>query len=227
MRVVTSGFYTPRAIGMLSSSMLPFVLFTAGAVALLLWAEASGSRRIAWLAKPAASLGFVAGALSHADLAQSYDRFVVLALVLSLVGDVFLLVKHARAFLFGLGAFLLAHLCFAVAFFAHGVATFVVACGLVAFGLAAALVWRWLSPYVPGSMRAPVLAYVTVITAMVALAAGATAAGGSPRILAGAFAFYLSDLAVARDRFVQASVVNRMWGLPLYYAAQLTLAATI
>ena len=69
--------------------------------------------------------------------------------------------------------------------------------------------------------------HIRAFTAMVSLAAGATAAGGSPRMLAGAFAFYLSDLSVARDRFVREALVNRLWGLPLYYAAQLCLAATI
>jgi hypothetical protein len=31
---------------------------------------------------------------------------------------------------------------------------------------------------------------------------------------------------VARDRFVSHQFVNRAWGLPLYYAAQLLLATT-
>jgi hypothetical protein len=39
-------------------------------------------------------------------------------------------------------------------------------------------------------------------------------------------AFYLSDLAVARDRFVARAFVNRLWGLPLYYAAQILFAVS-
>jgi len=31
----------------------------------------------------------------------------------------------------------------------------------------------------------------------------------------------VSDLSVARDRFVSRSFSNRAWGLPLYYAAQI------
>jgi hypothetical protein len=34
----------------------------------------------------------------------------------------------------------------------------------------------------------------------------------------------VSDLFVARDRFVQPGFVNRLLGLPLYYAAQAMLA---
>jgi len=44
-------------------------------------------------------------------------------------------------------------------------------------------------------------------------------------IRAGAVLFWLSDLAVARDRFVRPGFVNPLVGLPLYYAAQLLLAS--
>jgi hypothetical protein len=46
-------------------------------------------------------------------------------------------------------------------------------------------------------------------------------------VLIGAVAFYVSDLAVARQRFVRQQVLNRLWGLPLYYGAQLLLASSI
>ena len=42
--------------------------------------------------------------------------------------------------------------------------------------------------------------------------------------MAAAVAFYLSDVSVARDRFVAPGFGNRIWGLPLYYAAQLLFA---
>jgi uncharacterized membrane protein YhhN len=43
----------------------------------------------------------------------------------------------------------------------------------------------------------------------------------------GACAFFASDLAVARERFVVHSVANKLWGLPAYYAGQLLLAWSI
>ena len=43
----------------------------------------------------------------------------------------------------------------------------------------------------------------------------------------GAVAFFLSDLAVARDRFVAKGWVNRVWGLPLYYFGQVLLATSV
>jgi uncharacterized membrane protein YhhN len=72
-----------------------------------------------------------------------------------------------------------------------------------------------------------VRAYVVVISAMVASAAGAFGADGGPALLAGAAGFFASDLAVARERFVAPSFTNKLWGLPLYYASQLLLASTV
>ena len=44
------------------------------------------------------------------------------------------------------------------------------------------------------------------------------------RIPLGAALFIVSDVAVARQTFVQAAFANRLWGLPLYYGGQLLLA---
>src|SRR5207253_7635336 len=124
----------------------------------------------------------------------------------------------------GLGAFLVGHLLFAAAFVARGVSPPVAAVAAAAAAVAAVPVARWLLPHVKGGMRAPVLAYMTAISAMVSLAAGSFAFRPAPLLLGGALAFYFSDLSVARDRFVQPGFVNRLWGIPLYYGAQLLFA---
>ena len=68
---------------------------------------------------------------------------------------------------------------------------------------------------------------MTTITVMIVLAAGAAAKVRNPTIFLGAAMFYVSDLSVARDKFVAPGLVNRLWGLPLYYAAQFVLAWTV
>jgi uncharacterized membrane protein YhhN len=73
-------------------------------------------------------------------------------------------------------------------------------------------------------MKAPVIAYMVVISAMVALSIGTVALLGNALIVVGAVAFYLSDISVARERFVASTWTNRAWGLPLYFGAQLVLA---
>ena len=75
-------------------------------------------------------------------------------------------------------------------------------------------------------MAGPVRTYMLVIGIMSALACGVTAAGGPWAVAVGALAFTASDISVARDRFVRHQFINRAWGLPLYYAAQLLLAKT-
>ena len=55
-----------------------------------------------------------------------------------------------------------------------------------------------------------------IITAMVAMAMGTTVATGDARVAIGAVMFFVSDLSVARDKFVAPGFGNRAWGLPLY-----------
>ena len=43
----------------------------------------------------------------------------------------------------------------------------------------------------------------------------------------GALLFYLSDLFVARHRFVTTEFLNRGFGLPIYYAGQVLIALSI
>lgn len=207
--------------------MLPWVLLTGVAVAGLLLAEARGSRAGKWIAKPLASTGFVATALAAGATESAYGVAVLVALVLSWLGDVLLIPKARGAFLAGLASFLLGHVAFAVAFVVHGVSLAALVAAAVVVVAPAALALRWLGPHVPPAMRAPVRAYVTVISGMVACAVGAAAAGAPAALLPGALCFYASDLAVARERFVQNTFWNKAWGLPLYYGAQLLLASTV
>ncbi len=180
-----------------------------------------------WAFKPLASTGFVLSALGHGALDGPYGRRVLLALALSWWGDVLLIPKAKRAFLAGLGAFLLGHLAYAAAFAGRGVSWPVALLSALALAAPLALVARWLMPKVPAAMKRPVTAYMLVITAMVALSLGTAAARGDVWIPVGAVMFYLSDLSVARDRFVAPGFANKLWGWPLYFGAQLVLAATV
>jgi uncharacterized membrane protein YhhN len=204
------------------------VVATALALAALLLAERRGLRAGVWVAKPLASAGFVALAFARGAADTGYGRWVLAALLLGWLGDVLLIPKGAkRAFAAGLASFLLGHLAFAAAFLARGVSWPWLAAGALAAAAVAVPVLRWLGPHVPASLRVAVRAYVAVISAMVASAAGAFGAGGGAALLAGALGFFASDLAVARERFVAKSFTNKLWGLPLYYGSQLLLASTV
>jgi hypothetical protein len=43
-------------------------------------------------------------------------------------------------------------------------------------------------------------------------------------VFSGALAFYVSDIFVARQRFLKTEFLNRLIGLPLYYSGQFMLA---
>jgi uncharacterized membrane protein YhhN len=179
------------------------------------------------LGKMAASTCFVAVAVALGGVETAYGRCILGALLLGWLGDALLLSRASRPFLAGLGAFLLSHAMFGVAFLLGPTSLPVLAGALGAAAGFGALALRWLLPQVPAAMRTPVIAYVLVILAMVALAASHAAASGRWGALLGALLFALSDVAVARERFVQSDPLNRRWGWPLYFAAQLLLAWSV
>ena len=204
----------------------PFVVSgvsLATAVAALLAAERRESRRGIRLWKPIASTVFVAAAVCLGALESHFGRLILLALSLSWLGDVFLISSKSTAFLAGLASFLLAHLAFAGAFALKPVDATLLALAAIAMTAVAAVILRWLWPNLPRKMRIPVIAYALAIATMMALAVGTVPAqGGSLVIPAGLFV--LSDVFVARERFVSPIFFNRLVGLPLYYAAQLLFA---
>jgi len=171
------------------------------------------------------TFAFMAVAIFSGALDSDYGRLILLGLALCLLGDL-LLIPEGRANVFRLGvfAFLAGHVAFAGAFFTQPRSATWLALAAAALGLVLWRVWRWLSPSLPGDMRLPVQAYFFVIAAMTALACAVTGAGGSALVAAGAVAFTASDISVARDRFVRHEFMNRAWGLPLYYLAQVLLA---
>lgn len=192
---------------------------------LLLSLVGEGTDRFALRAvgKTIASLAFVAHAvLLDVPAAQPHGAWFLAAFVLSFVGDLALLGEQKPFLLGGIGAFLLAHVAYAAAFLGLAPSWVGVLVTAVPIALLGALVARALLPRA-GSLAKPVVAYVVVIGAMVALAGGVAARGGPGTALAlvAAVLFFVSDLFVARQRFVQRTPWNRYVGLPLYYAAQL------
>jgi uncharacterized membrane protein YhhN len=197
------------------------------AVAGLLWAEWRGSRTGLWLTKPVASLAFLWAGVSAGALESTYGQLILLGLGLCLLGDLLLIpLERPTVFRAGVFAFLTGHLAFSVAFLTRPLDPLGLAVAALLLAAALAAVLRWLTPSVPPDMVLPVRAYMVVIGVMSTLACGVTAAGGPLAVAVGALAFTASDVSVARDRFVRHEFVNRAWGLPLYYAAQLLIAST-
>jgi uncharacterized membrane protein YhhN len=200
----------------------PFAAVTAAGAAVTLAGERWGRRALVFAAKPVASAAFVALAWRAYEPPGPYGAWIVAGLLLSLVGDVCL--AHPRGLRAGLGAFLLAHVAYVAAFHSLLPARAWPLAAALPFAAASAVVVRWLWPHL-GPLQAPVAAYVAAITVMVWGAAAAFLAGRASWLAAvGAVLFYLSDIAVARQRFVRPEFRNRAWGLPVYYLGQTLLA---
>ncbi|WP_419663745.1 conserved uncharacterized protein, YhhN-like [Desulfosarcina variabilis str. Montpellier] len=149
------------------------------------------------------------------------------ALTCCLCGDILLAFGSRVAFLLGLVSFFMGHVLFASIFFIMGTTGTAMALGAMLMVVSAGIIWRWLAPHL-GDMTTPVLAYLVVISIMVCGAWSILSNTHIPHqarvgILIGASLFYLSDIAVARQRFVTSDHRNRMVGLPLYYGAQFIL----
>lgn len=223
--------------------MIALTIGCAIACAVLVIAEWRGLATVRIAAKLAASAAFVAVGVRALALAgpgagdagrAAFGQAIVAGLVLGAIGDACLLGAAKRWFLAGLVAFLFGHLAYVAGITMiepagrwGGDAGWLAAVPIGVGGVALALLWPRL-----GALRPAVIAYVATIVAMVVAAIAAARGAALPepnrwRLVVGAGVFFVSDLAVARDRFVAHRFANKLWGLPAYYAGQLLLAWSI
>ncbi len=206
----------------------PPIVFGGLAVTCLIASERRDWQPGVWLFKPLASASFLWAALAWGAMDSTYGRLVLGALSLCAVGDVLLIPGgRGRAFLLGIGSFLLGHLVFVVAFVSLDISKAGVAGGAFAVSVVALLVWNWLRPKLPSGFRVPVITYLVVIGVMVAVAMGVAFGAGMVLVGIGAVMFAASDLSVARRRFIASRFIEQLWGLPSYFGAQFLLASTV
>jgi uncharacterized membrane protein YhhN len=190
-----------------------------------LYAERTTNRSLKYLCKPLASLAFVTLGTWNLlrDAAPTpLDVCLVAGLVLGAAGDVCLMLPGTRWFLAGLCSFLLGHLAYTAGFISAATTLTLLQWITALLGalLTGLLLRSWW--FQIRSKRLPVVVYAGTIVILISAAAGL---GGW--FLAAAILFAVSDVAVVRERFVQRSFVNKAWGLPMYYAAQILLAACV
>ena len=86
---------------------------------------------------------------------------------------------------------------------------------------------RWLRPGLDERTLWPVRAYLLAITVMWVMAIASHAHEANGAFVVGATLFVLSDLTVARNRFIRPGISNRLLGLPMYFFAQLLLGFSV
>lgn len=171
-------------------------------------------------------LSVAALALLALRLLSDRDGLILgVALLFSSLGDVFLGLDDQQWFVFGLGAFLIAHLLYIALFVRHWPKPFtasfkqkLLAALLVAFSVAM-FVWLWSGL---GDLKIPVAAY---LCALIGMGVTATLARFSMRwIVAGALLFILSDSMIAVGKFKSPIAHSNYLIWATYYIAQLCIA---
>jgi uncharacterized membrane protein YhhN len=204
------------------SSVAPVIAVLVVAVLAVFSAE----RRIVWLHVPSKPLTTALLFLIVGWPATRLAWWIDAGIALSIVGDVALLSSSKGAFLAGLGAFLLAHLAYVVAFAGVAVWSPHVAVVAVATIAVTVLVLRAIREGTSGSLRVPTIAYGIVISAMVIMAS-ATLGGplaAAPLAAGGATFFYASDASLALNRFRRPLPHAAFFTLGLYWIGQIGIA---
>ncbi len=212
-------------------------------LAIIDWvAVARGWKYLEYAAKPGTILLLLLGMVLLGGVSSPLLICFEIGVFLSLLGDVFLLVSYVRFsnkwFLSGLGAFLLAHLGYITGLnIPLPDVSPIISVGIsivIAFSAG-----RILGKIIEGIRRKglrrleiPVIAYGLVITIML-LSAVLVLLGGkwnTPAtllVVTGAFLFYLSDILLAWNRFVNPVRSGRLINIILYHTGQISLAAGV
>ena len=207
------------------TSTASIALLVAGALAVAdwvaVWRRPSQAENVL---KPLVLVAVIAVALALHPADGAQRAWFVVALVLSLAGDVFLLPDVDR-FVPGLASFLLAHVAYVVGFAVAGrgdQSLLPLVFVLAGLGLAAQQIVRGVAR-TDRELLGPVVVYIGVISTMVAAAYW----HGDVVGIAGAVLFAMSDTILATDRFVRARRWMPVGVMVTYHVAQALLVASL
>lgn len=169
--------------------------------------------------------------MSQRSLQQPVPLSVILAIVFSCVGDSLLMLQQLNPnfFMFGLAAFLIAHVFYIFAYKQHqgensadelqGLQKVRFALPIVLSGTGlAAILFNHL-----GDLKIPVVVYACVLTYMVLAALfrfGRTTTGSFAMVFGGAILFMISDSLIAINKFLEPLSMAEFWIMITYISAQ-------
>ena len=185
-------------------------------VAALTGAEYQRRRNAQFWLKPLAAILFILIALGGGAIYWDYGRWILYGLIACAVGDVLLLSRdNPSRFKLGMAAFALGHIFYLIAFSVIAESGWFHPLAWIAL-IAGGAYFYWIRPKLPRDMVIPVALYSLIIIAMVIRSFGA------PLIIVpvAAVLFAVSDMVVARDRFVNDNPKNALAITPLYFGAQ-------
>ena len=183
-------------------------------------------KALEYVCKPLTLVLLIGSALALHPDDDAVRAWFVAALVLCLIGDVFLMLPH-DLFVLGLGSFLLGHVAYIVGMHVDGVdgPRFLVGVVIVMAMLAVigTRILRGVRAGPDPGLAGPVVAYMFVISAMVASAIGV----GHPAGVLGASLFYASDALIAWNRFIGETRHGRLAIIVTYHLAQVGLVLSL
>jgi uncharacterized membrane protein YhhN len=189
-------------------------------------AVAQANKPLEYLCKPLTMVALIATAMALDVDGADVRAWFVAALVLCLLGDVFLMLPSDR-FVLGLASFLLGHVAYIVGMHVDGVVLTRFGLGVLLVVVAMALIGRPIVAAVRAGpepdLTVPVIAYMGVISLMVASAIGT----GHLLAVAGAASFYASDALIAWNRFVRSTAHAGVAIMVTYHLAQMGLVLSL
>jgi uncharacterized membrane protein YhhN len=145
---------------------------------------------------------------NRSGMKQSLSLYTLLALVFSLMGDVFLLFDQLSEafFVLGLGSFLLAHICYAFCFYLQSNSKIRLDFWVMTLLLSSYGVALYVVLYIHlGNIKIPVAIYILAILIMVITAykrKGNVSDNGFLMVFIGALSFIISDSLLAINKFL-------------------------
>jgi len=201
--------------------------------ALALWKNIP---RLEYVAKPAVMIALFFWLWTSAGFNGALLWFG-LGILLSLLGDVLLMISLDRLFLAGLIAFLLAHIAYIIGFNSP-LATVTAWSLLLAFMIGIGgvrIIRRIIAPLQTqgqAGLRVPIIIYgfvisIMLLSAMLKLTDTSWQAGAALLVALGAFLFYLSDILLAWMKFIAPIRNGRIYNILAYHLGQIALIAGV
>lgn len=156
-----------------------------------------------------------------------HRKLLVVALLVSSLGDIFLAIRSADYFIQGLGSFLIAHILYIAIFARTRLTTKLspVRMTLISLVVLFSLTMMWLLWPLLGALKAPVYIYITVISLM---AISAIYSSFDSRLaITGSLSFLISDATIAIDKFIEPLTIASPLIWVTYVTAQILLTLAI
>jgi uncharacterized membrane protein YhhN len=204
--------------------MTTFLSFIALISAIVtIYAKVRENDSLQYVFKPLTMLAIISIAMLNVSAPSTfYQKMILVGLIFSTVGDVFLI--DSRRFVQGLTSFLLAHVCFVIAFFTTpNLPSAIFYFAYVTFFLS--ILWRHL-----GNLKIPVIFYSFALTAMSWLALSRYFQFSDYKSLLafiGSIFFVASDSLLALNKFKRSFPFAEIAILSTYFAAQWLIALSI